>query len=166
MHFPFLVLNEVVDGIILGTDWEAEVSATRFPPSKVIGVALTDEARATYQEWGAHVASAGATAHDVPAYAFTHALPFVSKVAVSAFGKTVIASEVTSSPAADAASNATSPARLSQPAAKAVGSDTSGATPKRVRWKLRSLHAVTIPPLSEIGPVSVSIDDGGDVQPQ
>jgi len=157
-HFPFLVLDNVVDGIILGTDWETEVSATRFPPSRVIGISLTQEARATYQEWSAHVTNAGAITLDVPAYAFTHALPFVSKVAAVAFGKRVIATDATPALAPP----------MSQPVAEATspGAEANRSKARKVRWKLRSLHAVTIPPLSEVGPVSVSIDDGGAVRPQ
>jgi hypothetical protein len=170
MHFPFLVLDDVVDGIILGTDWEVEVSATRFPPSRVIGVSLSEESRASYHEWSTHVATAGAITHDVPAYAFTHALPFVSKVAASAFGKRAVANAQATAPATPVAGTAATsadtpsectPANAPTPPAPAGKSK----APKRVRFKLRSLHAFTIPPLSEIGPVSVSID-GGPVWPK
>jgi len=75
-EFPFLVLENVVDDVILGSDWEAETSATRFPPARVLGVSMTSESRATYAEWASHIVRGGTVLQDVPAYAFTHVVPF------------------------------------------------------------------------------------------
>ena len=179
--FPFLVLDEVIDEVILGSDWEAETYATRFPPGHILGISMTEESRATYTDWTARVVADGAVARDIPALAFTHIVPFTRHSTANADENDRIAAPVTVArgpvpelaaepqtrvvPTAPLARSSTAVSGAptkpvptpSDSEAKAHSASATQRAARPVGATLRSVQTLVIPPMSEVGPLPVSI---------
>ena len=174
MPFPFLVLDDIVDDVILGSDWEIETSATRFSPARVLGLSMTDAARATYAEWAAKTAEGGGILRDIPSYAFTHTIPFSIHTSSRADGSDEVkcsAARSTSCPpltgpagsggyegnGKESRHNDDLPPLVSDRKKRSRRNSSTHAGVRTPVANVRALRALTIPPLSEVGPFPVTI---------
>jgi hypothetical protein len=182
LHFPFLIMEGITEDIILGTDWEAEVNATHFSAAGLLGLSLTDASQARYAAWAMGMASTRSldAAMALPMTVFSH-MARVDRVTatesnyVRAIAKAIAAddhdADVAPTPHASVSSRestATPPSASEAPpkersadaASRATRPDPAAAHPDGVvppLATLRSVHALVIPPRSEVGPVPTTV---------
>ena len=177
MRFPFLVMDDLTEEIILGSDWEAETSATHFTAAGLLGLSLAVETQAAYAGWAQRAVGA-AGAKDIPALgmsAFSHfakvdrvsgpystnftrtlvrAIPeedHASPVAMSVDGPLPSAAEPLAS---NATPEATDAPPIPNPTVDSAVNRAPAAAPLA---SLRAMRAFVVPPHSEVGPVAVNV---------